>query len=107
MNRPFYFELRSPKIINPTTEELALVLAEINKNAADKVKVSELQVVSKAMVKYLNDSVTIKSKSYSTLVKITPKVTTEAIELVNKMTNLEILQRNPSRVPRYISAHIH
>lgn len=53
------------------------------------------------MVKHLNDSVTIKSKSYSTLVKITPKPTTEAIERVNQMTDLQIEQRNPSRVPRF------
>ena len=49
----------------------------------------------------LKQSASTKSKSYSCLVELAEPVSLESIEALSKLVNLEVAQRNPTRVPRY------
>ncbi|KAI9101358.1 hypothetical protein DFS34DRAFT_614118 [Phlyctochytrium arcticum] len=98
--RPFYLEVLNPRQLNATQEQITQLQREINEAAGGKVRSRDLQVVSRNETKVLKDAASTKSKSYTTLVKLSEPVTLEKMTEISKLIDLEVKQRNPTRVPR-------
>ncbi|KAJ3253745.1 putative tRNA pseudouridine synthase Pus10 [Boothiomyces macroporosus] len=89
--RPFYFELINPHKL----DAIDGVMDKINEGCSGKIKVWDLQVVSKESTSIMKDSASTKSK-----IKCSSKVLWQKIEAVNQMKEIELKQQNPTRVPR-------
>ncbi|KAI9190849.1 uncharacterized protein BJ171DRAFT_489154 [Polychytrium aggregatum] len=99
--RPFYFELINPRVLVPTCAQMVALEESINQSSVGKVSVRDLQVVSKDSTNIMKDSVDTKSKSYSCIVELAEPVTKQAIlDKLHDKSNIEVQQRNPTRVPR-------
>ncbi|KAJ3268326.1 putative tRNA pseudouridine synthase Pus10 [Terramyces sp. JEL0728] len=94
--RPFYFELVNPHKL----DAIDGVMDKINKGCNGRIKVWDLQLVTKDNTSIMKDSASTKSKSYKCLVKCNSKASWETVEKVNEMTDIELKQQNPTRVPR-------
>ncbi|TPX62387.1 hypothetical protein PhCBS80983_g00465 [Powellomyces hirtus] len=98
--RPYYLELINPRRVEATPAEMAALQAQINEEADKKVGARNMQIISKEETKVLKDAADTKSKSYTTLVKLASPVPLEALTKLSQITNLEVKQQNPTRVPR-------
>ncbi|KAJ3085549.1 putative tRNA pseudouridine synthase Pus10 [Quaeritorhiza haematococci] len=110
--RPYYVELQNPKlhldcvgstdeaILKDIREKMAEVQRGTNEEARGKVGIRDLQIVSREDTKILKESASTKSKSYSCLVRLSSPVTQADLDRANQISDLEIKQRNPTRVPR-------
>ncbi|KAJ3317165.1 putative tRNA pseudouridine synthase Pus10 [Boothiomyces sp. JEL0866] len=94
--RPFYFELINPHKL----DAIGGVMDKINEGCDGKIRVWDLQLVTKDNTSIMKDSASTKSKSYKCLVKCSSKVLWETVEKVNEMREIELKQQNPTRVPR-------
>lgn len=91
--RPFVAEAVSPRI---RTVDLALLQEEINRRAAGKVEVIDLEFTEKATVEELKKA--LFEKSYSMLVEFGEEVSEEKLKSVlDKLVGL-VEQRTPTRV---------
>lgn len=98
--RPFYLEVVNPRNASLTDEDLRNVQASILKESQGKVGVRDLQIVTRESTSILKDSASTKSKSYTCLVKLSSPVSLEAIAKLSGSENIQVKQRNPTRVPR-------
>jgi tRNA pseudouridine synthase 10 len=96
--RPFYFEILQPKRTAFTEIDIRELQDKINQDK--KIRVFDLQIVSKEDTKVLKDSASSKSKSYQCKVELANPVKVETLSQISEMTNIELKQRNPTRVPR-------
>ncbi|KAJ3184936.1 putative tRNA pseudouridine synthase Pus10 [Geranomyces variabilis] len=98
--RPYYLELINPRNTVVTQAEMAACQEEINAAAGGKVKALHMQRITREETKLLKDSAETKCKSYSTLVRLSKPVSVEQLVQISQLTDLEVAQRNPTRVPR-------
>ncbi|KAI9017707.1 hypothetical protein BC832DRAFT_527741 [Gaertneriomyces semiglobifer] len=98
--RPFYLELINPRRVEATSAEFAALQQDINTAAVEMIEARDLQIVDKDTIKHLKDAADTKSKSYSTLVKLSSPVTPEQLVEISQIKDLAVKQRNPTRVPR-------
>jgi tRNA pseudouridine synthase 10 len=98
--RPFYVELTNPKKSFATIEEMKSLQKNINANVDGKISVQDLQICTKADTSALKESASTKSKSYTCMVELETPVTLEALTELSQKSNIQLKQRNPTRVPR-------
>ncbi|KAJ3149021.1 putative tRNA pseudouridine synthase Pus10 [Geranomyces variabilis] len=98
--RPYYLELINPRNTVVTQAEMEACQEEINAAAGGKVKALHMQRITKEETKMLKDSAETKCKSYSTLVRLSKPVSVEQLAKISQLKDLEVAQRNPTRVPR-------
>jgi tRNA pseudouridine synthase 10 len=63
--RPFYIEIKDPKVPFPEPNELLKIQEQINSHANGKVQVQDLTLIDKEQVRVMTDSISSKSKTYS------------------------------------------
>ncbi|KAI8897324.1 hypothetical protein BC833DRAFT_594160 [Globomyces pollinis-pini] len=98
--RPFYMELINPHHLNVSELEMWELQETINNQVDGKIKVNDLQIVSRESTSVLKDSASTKCKSYSCMIKLNKPVPLELLKKASEMKNLTVDQRNPTRVPR-------
>jgi tRNA pseudouridine synthase 10 len=96
--RPFYFEILQPKRTCFSETEMRELQDKINRDV--KIRVYDLQIVAKEDTKVLKDSASSKSKSYQCKVELAEPVSVVKLDEISQMKNIELKQRNPTRVPR-------
>lgn len=98
--RPFAFKLHNPVNISEYNEgTLRQIQQYINQEHAGKIKVRDLQIVTKSSVsKGLKDGQESKTKEYRALCCCSRKLLPSDIERVNNLIDLEIEQKTPIRV---------
>lgn len=98
--RPFVFKIVNP--FNPTTydkETMAKIQKFINLKHKNKIQVRYLQVVSKEGVStHLKDGQESKTKEYRALCCCSKKLTSEDVDKISKINDLDIDQKTPIRV---------
>ncbi|KAJ1557464.1 putative tRNA pseudouridine synthase Pus10, partial [Nowakowskiella sp. JEL0078] len=98
--RPFYVECVNPKVLEWDAASLETLQRKINEAASGRVAVGRLAVVSREDVKALNASAATKAKSYSCIVRLDKPIISGDLERISDLKELEIEQKNPTRVPR-------
>lgn len=98
--RPFAFKIQDPK--DPETynhETLGQILDFVNTKYLGKIRIRDLQIVTKNDVaKYLKEGQETKKKEYRALCCCSRKLSYADIEKINKITDLCIEQMTPIRV---------
>lgn len=98
--RPFYYELSNPKVAVATLQEMSQLADKINTCVDGKIKVLDLQIVTKDSTMVLRNSASTKRKSYRCVVELGNPVDTEKLNEISQLKDIVLSQRNPTRVPR-------
>jgi tRNA pseudouridine synthase 10 len=98
--RPFYFEIINPTRGFATMEEMNLLQEQIIERAKNKVGLLDLQIVPRDTIAVLKQSANTKKKSYQCLVQLSEPASPNDIEIINQMKDIEVSQKNPTRIPR-------
>ncbi|KAG9484270.1 hypothetical protein GDO78_009926 [Eleutherodactylus coqui] len=94
--RPFAIELVNPHRVQFTKQDMKDLQEEINNS--DKIKVRDLQIVSREAVAYMKEGEEEKTKCYSALIWTEKPIGKEDIEFLNDIKELKIIQKTPLRV---------
>ncbi|XP_053568618.1 LOW QUALITY PROTEIN: tRNA pseudouridine synthase Pus10 [Bombina bombina] len=94
--RPFAVEIINPHKVQLTVEDMRELQQKIN--TSDKIKVRDLQIVTREAVGHMKEGEEEKTKSYSALIWTEKSVQEEELELLNQIQELNILQKTPLRV---------
>lgn len=98
--RPFYLELVHPVRTVVSSLEMLELARQIETQCDGKVSVRDLQLVPRDSISVLKDSASTKSKTYRCVVTLSSPVDMTALEPINALNEIELKQRNPTRVPR-------
>lgn len=94
--RPFAIELVNPHRVQFTEQEIKDLQQKINKS--DKIKVRDLQIVSREAVAHMKEGEEEKTKCYSALIWTEKPVGKEDLEFLDDIKELKIIQKTPLRV---------
>ncbi|XP_043910962.1 tRNA pseudouridine synthase Pus10 isoform X2 [Protopterus annectens] len=94
--RPFAIELVSPHRASFTQEEIKALQQKINQS--DKIKVRDLQMVTREAVAHMKKGEEEKTKSYSALIWTERAIQENDIQFLNELKELKIFQKTPLRV---------
>ncbi|KAK1887095.1 putative tRNA pseudouridine synthase Pus10 [Dissostichus eleginoides] len=95
--RPFAMELLNPHRSKLSREEMKLLQETIN-NSSDKIKVRDLQIVSREAMGKMKEGEEDKTKSYTALVWTLKPIQSEDIAFINDIKDLTLDQKTPLRV---------
>ncbi|XP_067421302.1 tRNA pseudouridine synthase Pus10 [Emydura macquarii macquarii] len=95
--RPFALELVKPHRIHFTAVEMKELQQKIN-NSSDKIKVRDLQLVTREAIGHMKEGEEEKTKTYSAFIWIDKAIQKEDIALLDDMKELKIDQKTPLRV---------
>ncbi|XP_073195468.1 tRNA pseudouridine synthase Pus10 isoform X3 [Lepidochelys kempii] len=95
--RPFAIELVNPHRIHFTAMEMKELQQKIN-NSSDKIKVRDLQLVTREAIGHMKEGEEEKTKTYSALIWTDKAIQKEDIALLDDMKELKIDQKTPLRV---------
>ncbi|MBN3304819.1 PUS10 synthase, partial [Amia calva] len=95
--RPFAIELLNPHRANFTKEEIKQLQQAINKSS-EKIKVRDLQIVTRDAVGHMKEGEEEKTKSYSALIWSQRPIEKEDIDFLNDIKDCKIAQKTPLRV---------
>ncbi|NP_001085415.1 tRNA pseudouridine synthase Pus10 [Xenopus laevis] len=94
--RPFAIELLNPHKVQFTGQEIKALQQKIN--TSDKIKVRDLQIVSREAVAHMKEGEEEKTKCYCALIWIEKMVRNEDLQLLDGLEELTIAQKTPLRV---------
>ncbi|KAF3852711.1 hypothetical protein F7725_006066 [Dissostichus mawsoni] len=95
--RPFAMELLNPHRSKLSREEMKLLQETIN-NSSDKIKVRDLQIVSREAMGKMKEGEEDKTKSYTALVWTLKPIQSEDIAFIDDIKDLTLDQKTPLRV---------
>ncbi|KAJ8285099.1 hypothetical protein COCON_G00039490 [Conger conger] len=95
--RPFAVELLNPHRAQFSRAEVRQLQEAIN-TSSDKVKVRDLQIVTREAVAHMKEGEEDKTKSYGALIWTQRPIEKEDIEFINNIKELKIAQKTPLRV---------
>ncbi|KAI4796775.1 hypothetical protein KUCAC02_026771 [Chaenocephalus aceratus] len=95
--RPFAMELLNPHRCNLSRAEMKLLQETIN-NSSDKIKVRDLQIVSREAMGKMKEGEEDKTKSYTALIWTLKPIQSEDIAFINDIKDLTLDQKTPLRV---------
>ncbi|XP_069464132.1 tRNA pseudouridine synthase Pus10 isoform X2 [Ambystoma mexicanum] len=95
--RPFAVELVNPRKVKFTTKDIKEIQQEIN-HSSDKIKVRDLQVVTRDAVGHMKEGEEEKTKCYSALIWTEKFIQREDIAFLDDMKELKLDQKTPLRV---------
>ncbi|KAJ8264262.1 hypothetical protein GJAV_G00147130 [Gymnothorax javanicus] len=95
--RPFAVELLNPHRAKFSKSEMRELQETINKSS-DKVKVRDLQIVTREAVAHMKEGEEEKTKSYGALIWTQRPIEKHDIEFINDIKELKIDQKTPLRV---------
>ncbi|KAM4694683.1 tRNA pseudouridine synthase Pus10 [Discoglossus pictus] len=94
--RPFAIELVNPHKVQFTAQDMKKLQEKIN--TSDKIRVRDLQIVTREAVARMKEGEEEKTKCYSALIWTEKTVEKEELELLDNMEELKIAQKTPLRV---------
>ncbi|XP_071996682.1 tRNA pseudouridine synthase Pus10 isoform X2 [Engystomops pustulosus] len=94
--RPFAIELVNPHRVRVTEQVMKDLQQKIN--STDKIKVRDLQIVTREAVAHMKEGEEEKTKCYSALIWTEKTIRKEDVEFLNDIKELKILQKTPLRV---------
>ncbi|XP_012677961.2 putative tRNA pseudouridine synthase Pus10 [Clupea harengus] len=95
--RPFAMELLNPHRLKFNKMEVRQLQEEINQSS-DKIRIRDLQLVTREAMGHMKEGEEDKTKSYSALIWSQKAITEEDIEFIGNIKDLEIAQKTPLRV---------
>ncbi|KAI1896849.1 hypothetical protein AGOR_G00099090 [Albula goreensis] len=95
--RPFAVELLNPHRAQFSKEEIREMQKAINQSS-DKIRVRDLQVVTRDAVAHMKEGEEEKTKSYGALIWTLRPIEKDDIEFINDIKELKIAQKTPLRV---------
>ncbi|XP_034093166.1 tRNA pseudouridine synthase Pus10-like [Gymnodraco acuticeps] len=95
--RPFAMELLNPHRSNLSRAEMKLLQETIN-NSSDKIKVRDLQIVSREAMGKMKEGEEDKTKSYTALIWTLKPIQSEDIAFMDDIKDLTLDQKTPLRV---------
>uniref|UniRef100_A0A8D0GJP7 tRNA pseudouridine synthase Pus10 n=1 Tax=Sphenodon punctatus TaxID=8508 RepID=A0A8D0GJP7_SPHPU len=95
--RPFAVELVNPRRVHFATEEMKELQQTIN-NSTDKIKVRDLQLVTREAIGRMKEGEEEKTKTYSALVWTEKAIQKGDISFLDEMKELKLDQKTPLRV---------
>ncbi|KAJ4945859.1 hypothetical protein JOQ06_023537, partial [Pogonophryne albipinna] len=95
--RPFAMELLNPHRPNLSRAEMKLLQETIN-NSSDKIKVRDLQIVSREAMGKMKEGEEDKTKSYTALIWTLKPIQSEDIAFIDDIKDLTLDQKTPLRV---------
>ncbi|XP_006008127.1 putative tRNA pseudouridine synthase Pus10 [Latimeria chalumnae] len=95
--RPFAVEVINPHRISFTQQEIKELQQKIN-SSSDKIKVRDLQLVTREAVALMKEGEEAKTKCYSALIWTQKVIQKTDIEFLNDIKELKIDQKTPLRV---------
>uniref|UniRef100_A0A8C9R1H6 tRNA pseudouridine synthase Pus10 n=1 Tax=Scleropages formosus TaxID=113540 RepID=A0A8C9R1H6_SCLFO len=95
--RPFAVELLNPHKAQFSTEEVHQLQETINKSSS-KIRVRDLQIVTREAVGHMKEGEEEKTKSYCALIWTQRPIEENDIEFLNDIKDLNIAQKTPLRV---------
>lgn len=95
--RPFAIELVNPRRIHFTAEEMKELQQTIN-NSSDKIRVRDLQLVTREAIGRMKEGEEEKTKTYSALVWTDKAIQKEDIAFLDDIKELKLDQKTPLRV---------
>ncbi|XP_036411211.1 putative tRNA pseudouridine synthase Pus10 [Megalops cyprinoides] len=95
--RPFAVELLNPHRSQFSKEEVRELQEAINKSS-DKIRVRDLQIVTRDAVGHMKEGEEEKTKSYGALIWTQRPIEKEDIEFIKDIKELKIAQKTPLRV---------
>ncbi|KAM5165516.1 tRNA pseudouridine synthase Pus10 [Mantella aurantiaca] len=94
--RPFALELVNPHKVQFTKQDMKDLQEKIN--SSDKIKVRDLQIVTREAISHMKEGEEEKTKCYSALIWTEKPITKEDLELLDNVKELKIVQKTPLRV---------
>ncbi|KAG8583829.1 hypothetical protein GDO81_008566 [Engystomops pustulosus] len=94
--RPFAIELVNPHRVRVTEQVMKDLQQKIN--GTDKIKVRDLQIVTREALAHMKEGEEEKTKCYSALIWTEKTIRKEDVEFLNDIKELKILQKTPLRV---------
>uniref|UniRef100_A0A3B3RUW6 tRNA pseudouridine synthase Pus10 n=1 Tax=Paramormyrops kingsleyae TaxID=1676925 RepID=A0A3B3RUW6_9TELE len=95
--RPFAVELLNPRRARFSPAEVRKIQEAINKSS-DKIRVRDLQIVTRDAVGHMKEGEEEKTKSYSALIWTHKAIEEQDLEFINDIKDLGIAQKTPLRV---------
>ncbi|XP_052054258.1 tRNA pseudouridine synthase Pus10 isoform X2 [Apodemus sylvaticus] len=95
--RPFAVELLNPHRVHFTVEEIKALQQKINKSS-DKIKVRDLQLVTREAIGRMKEGEEEKTKTYSALIWTNNAIQRKDIGFLDDLKDLKIDQKTPLRV---------
>ncbi|XP_044146513.1 tRNA pseudouridine synthase Pus10 isoform X2 [Bufo gargarizans] len=94
--RPFTIEIVNPHRVQFTQQDMKDLQQKIN--ISDKIKVRDLQIVSREAVAHMKEGEEEKTKCYNALIWTEKSIRKEDLEFLTDMKELKIIQKTPLRV---------
>ncbi|XP_072265625.1 tRNA pseudouridine synthase Pus10 [Pyxicephalus adspersus] len=94
--RPFAIELVNPHKVQVTKQNIKDLQEKIN--GTDKIKVRDLQIVTREAVAHMKEGEEEKTKCYSALIWAEKNIKKEDLELLDNVKELKLVQKTPLRV---------
>ncbi|KAG8443868.1 hypothetical protein GDO86_009165, partial [Hymenochirus boettgeri] len=94
--RPFAVELVNPHKIKVTFQDMRALQQKIN--TSEKIKVRDLQIVSREAVAHMKEGEEEKTKCYSALIWTEKLIQVEDLKRLDSLEELKIIQKTPLRV---------
>ncbi|CAJ0933389.1 unnamed protein product [Ranitomeya imitator] len=94
--RPFAIELVNPHRVRLAEKDMRDLQQKINNN--DKIKVRDLQIVSREALAHMKEGEEEKTKCYSALIWTERTIEKEDLEFLNDLKELKLIQKTPLRV---------
>ncbi|XP_068135707.1 tRNA pseudouridine synthase Pus10 isoform X1 [Hyperolius riggenbachi] len=94
--RPFAVELLNPHKVEFTKQDMKDLQEKINRS--DKIKVRDLQIVTREAISHMKEGEEEKTKCYSALLWTEKAILKEDLEILDNAKELEIVQKTPLRV---------
>ncbi|XP_028827191.1 tRNA pseudouridine synthase Pus10 [Denticeps clupeoides] len=95
--RPFAVELLNPHRAKFNKMEVHLLQEEINQSS-DKIRVRDVQIVTREAVAHMKEGEEEKTKSYSALIWTQKSIVQNDIEFISDIKELKVAQKTPLRV---------
>ncbi|XP_075993042.1 tRNA pseudouridine synthase Pus10 [Genypterus blacodes] len=95
--RPFAMELLNPHRCRLSREEMKQMQETIN-NSSDKIRVRDLQIVSREAMSRMKEGEEEKTKSYTALIWTQSEIQEEDIAFIDQIKDLSVDQKTPLRV---------
>uniref|UniRef100_W5NGV8 tRNA pseudouridine synthase Pus10 n=1 Tax=Lepisosteus oculatus TaxID=7918 RepID=W5NGV8_LEPOC len=96
--RPFAVELLNPHRAVFTKDEIKKLQETINNSSSEKIKVRDLQIVTRDAVGHMKEGEEEKTKSYRALIWTERPIQEHDIEFINDIKELRVNQKTPLRV---------
>ncbi|KAM4772264.1 tRNA pseudouridine synthase Pus10 [Rhinophrynus dorsalis] len=94
--RPFAIELLNPHRVHISAQDMKELQQKIN--TSDKIKVRDLQIVTREAVAHMKEGEEEKTKSYSAMIWTESTIKKEDLESLDNMKELTLAQKTPLRV---------